>query len=228
MTIALACLMALTTPAKLEMGIVQLVFFTKPASPIQMEASEAEKLQTAHLKFLESLYTTRKALIVGPLMKAGKYEGLIAIDSKTKEEALELLKQDPWIKRGAMGLEAYGWYMDKAAPKKAPHFLDLETMWFGFLRRPDDAPTKTEAELQEIQDGHMANINAMAKSGDLVLAGPIQDKGDFRGVFIFRTKDRKKIEELVARDPAISSGRLKLELFQWMTTKGTLPPIQFK
>ena len=69
----------------------------------------------------------------------------------------------------------------------------------------------------------MQNIQAMAESGDLVLAGPIAGNSEFRGVFIFRTPEKEKIEAMVSRDPAIKANRLKLELYRWYTAKGTFP-----
>lgn len=227
--LAFAGLTLATTPLQerkepeYKMEIVQLIFFVEGDVKIKMSAEQAENMQADHLKFLEKLWEERKALLVGPLADAGKYRGLIALHVKTKDEAVSLLKQDPWIKSGVLGLEPYGWFMATNVPQKGPKFLDLEPLWFGFLRRPANAPEVDEAKAKEIQAGHMANINAMAASGDLVLAGPIMESPEFRGVFIFRTKDKARAEELAAKDPAIKAGRLKLELFQWMTAKGTFP-----
>lgn len=206
-----------------KMEVVQLVFLVEGDIKIKMSAEQAEKMQAEHLKLLEGLWSERKAILVGPLTDAGKYRGLIALHVKTRDEALDLLKNDPFIKSGILAVEPYGWYTATNIPEKGPKFLDLETYWFGFLRTPANAPTFDEAKSKEIQAGHMANINAMAATGDLVLAGPIAEKGDFRGVFIFRTKDKAKVEEMASKDPAIKAGRLKLELFQWQTAKGTFP-----
>ena len=63
----------------------------------------------------------------------------------------------------------------------------------------------------------MANIQAMAASGDLVLAGPLTDEGPLvedsrgcflRGVFVFRGTDEKHLREIAAPDAAIQAGRL--------------------
>ncbi len=69
----------------------------------------------------------------------------------------------------------------------------------------------------------MANIRAMAASGDLVIAGPLGDDGPLRGVFVFRTTDLARVRELVARDPAVKAGRLGAELYPWRVPEGTLP-----
>jgi len=69
----------------------------------------------------------------------------------------------------------------------------------------------------------MANINAMAKAGDLAIAGPFEEDTPLRGIFVFRTTDRANVEELVAKDPAVARGRLKVEPFTWYVSKGVLP-----
>ena len=63
----------------------------------------------------------------------------------------------------------------------------------------------------------------MADSGDLILAGPMGDDGNLRGVLVFRPVDPQRIHDMVARDPAIEVGRLWLELFPWNVPKGSLP-----
>ena len=70
----------------------------------------------------------------------------------------------------------------------------------------------------------MANIEAMAKAGELAIAGPFVEDTSLRGIFVFRTTDRAKIDALVANDPAVKRGRLKLEPYTWWVSKGVMPP----
>jgi len=208
-------------PKKPDFRPLQLVFFTEPKAPIALTDTATDKLQTEHLKFLEGLYNDRKALLVGPFLDAGKRRGLVLLDCKDADEAKAILRKDAHIASGVMDMEVLTWFCDASVPTKGPKFLDLEPLWFGILERPKDAPTFTPEELEKIQAGHMANINAMAKSGDLVFAGPTDGKTDIRGFFVFRMKDQEAIEKLCAKDPAIQKGRLKLSLYRWLTPKGS-------
>ena len=99
-----------------------------------------------------------------------------------------------------------------------------ERVTFGLLRRPENAPQFPPEKLKEIQKGHMANIEAMAASGDLVIAGPFGDDGTLRGVFVFRGTDEAHLREIAAPDTAIQTGRLVLDLYRWVVPAGTLPP----
>lgn len=61
--------------------------------------------------------------------------------------------------------------------------------------------------------GHMANINRLAETGELVFAGPLEKNDRFRGIFIFNVKTRAEAEALVATDPAVVAGALAGEAY---------------
>ena len=74
--------------------------------------------------------------------------------------------------------------------------------------------------LVKIQEGHMANINKMAESGKLQIAGPFGDDGNWRGIFIFDVATEAEVIELLKDDPAIQAGRLAYEIHPWWTMPG--------
>jgi uncharacterized protein YciI len=67
----------------------------------------------------------------------------------------------------------------------------------------------------------MANINKMAESGKLQIAGPFGDDGNWRGIFIFDVATEEEVKELLKDDPAIQSGRLDYEIHPWWTLQGS-------
>lgn len=64
--------------------------------------------------------------------------------------------------------------------------------------------------------GHMANINRLASTGKLVVAGPLKknDKS-YRGIFILNVKTIEEANELLVSDPAVKEKLLDAELYQW-------------
>jgi hypothetical protein len=70
----------------------------------------------------------------------------------------------------------------------------------------------------------MANIGRMANEGVLLAAGPLLDGGDLRGIFIFREDSVSHLREQVARDPAVHSGRLVMDLYPWIAPSGIGEP----
>ena len=109
-----------------------------------------------------------------------------------------------------------------AQEAKEPQY-EMTTYVLGLLYRGPNAGTGTPEEAAKLQEGHMANIGAMAKAGKLTVAGPIGDKGELRGIFIFHNTTMDEAKALVAADPAIKAGRLRIELHPWFAAKGIKP-----
>jgi uncharacterized protein YciI len=64
--------------------------------------------------------------------------------------------------------------------------------------------------------GHFANINAMAESGKLVIAGPIdENERTYRGIFILNVKTVDEAKELLKADPTISQKIFDVEYYEW-------------
>ena len=100
-----------------------------------------------------------------------------------------------------------------------PGKLEMRSYFLVLLRRgPAWTPEKTP-ETKKIFEGHMANIEAMANSKKLLIAGPIDapetDPNALAGIFLFDVKDRAEVDALIANDPAIAIKRLVPEVLIW-------------
>jgi len=100
-----------------------------------------------------------------------------------------------------------------------PPDYEMTTYYVAFLYRgpawsPEDTP-----ERARIQEGHMANIQKMAATGKLLVAGPFTDDGDLRGLFVFRTSSLEEAKAMAEQDPAVKAGRLRLEWHPWFAAK---------
>lgn len=86
----------------------------------------------------------------------------------------------------------------------------------GLLWRGDAWTPERNARTDSLQAGHMANIVRRYEEGWLVGAGPILDPGSsLRGLFFFKADSVAQVTPLVATDPAIASGRLRIDLQPW-------------
>jgi uncharacterized protein YciI len=102
------------------------------------------------------------------------------------------------------------------SPGQPPGF---STYFIGFLTRgagPAPAGTTTAA----LQKAHLANLTAMWNEGLLLASGPISDKGDLRGVVIFRGDDRAAVDKRMADDPMIKARLLDVALGPWIGPSG--------
>ena len=76
--------------------------------------------------------------------------------------------------------------------------------------------TTDKAVIDSCFRGHLDNINRLVKEDKLIVAGPLgkNDKA-YRGIFIYNVKTIEEAEELVLTDPAINSGLLDVDLYNW-------------
>jgi uncharacterized protein YciI len=216
-------IVAAENPAE-KMVVTQMAFLSIPPGAKPLGEREIQAIQEGHLTYLRQLVGEGKVLIEGPIYGPSPIRSVIVLAAATTEEAEALLRKDPWIASGQRVAEIHPWWSASGLLRK-PASLDRTALcYLGLLKRPADAPSYPKEKLEEIQKGHMANIEKMAASKDLVLAGPMGDDTDLRGIFIFGTTDPDKIRGLVAEDAAVKAGRLRMDLYPWYVPEGSLPP----
>jgi uncharacterized protein YciI len=115
----------------------------------------------------------------------------------------------------------------KPAASASPHSspaIEFDSFILVLLVRPPNAPEMPKAELDKLQEGHMANMKRLADEGKLFKAGPIEDFSgrNIRGIFILKTDSVDQAREWVATDPSVKAGRLAPEFMKWFVQKGSL------
>lgn len=76
----------------------------------------------------------------------------------------------------------------------------------------------------KIQEGHMKHLNEMAQTGKLVIAGPFDGGGKYRGILIFDVDSLAEAIRMESTDPAVVSGRLEMQAIYWWAAKGSKLP----
>src|SRR5262245_66408072 len=72
------------------------------------------------------------------------------------------------------------------AEAAAPDPSRMMTVYLVLLKKgPAWSPEVTPAS-QALQEAHLANIMAMWKASKLIIAGPVEDEADLRGIFVFQ------------------------------------------
>jgi uncharacterized protein YciI len=100
---------------------------------------------------------------------------------------------------------------------------NMTTYYFGILvRGPNWTPGETP-ELVALQKAHIAHLTDMWKAGKLVVAGPLMDDTEWRGILIYRTKTLEEAQKLADDDPAVRAGRLQVTMHPWLVERGILP-----
>jgi uncharacterized protein YciI len=83
---------------------------------------------------------------------------------------------------------------------------------FVFLNKRTDAPAMPKDQLDKLMEGHMANINRLAKEGKLVSAGPFDGGG---GIFILNTQSVEEAKQWLSTDPGVQANRWHIEILPY-------------
>ncbi len=96
--------------------------------------------------------------------------------------------------------------------------ITLKQYYFVMLVKGDKRDAvKDTAVINRLQKGHMDNIKRLAGMGKILVAGPFDDDGNWRGIFIFDCDTKEEVESLLNTDPMIKAGRLGYEIHPWWT-----------
>ncbi len=100
----------------------------------------------------------------------------------------------------------------------------MKKYYLVLLKANPDKVQLDSAKVAEIQQAHLDNINRLADFGKIVLAGPMGDNGDLRGIFVMDCESLEEAEKLCRTDPAIQQKRLLFEVHPWWAAKGSRLP----
>jgi uncharacterized protein YciI len=189
-----------------------------------MADHRVDRANTAGDQYLRSLIVGEVALLAGPLEDGGPIRQLAVLDVATPQEAAFVFENSPGIQTGRMKVEILAWRAPEGILKRAKDPANLRDAYVGFLKRPVQVPEHTREQLEELERGHLENLRRMTETGELVLAGPVENGGELRGLMIFRGQDEERIRELVGADPAVRARRLEVELHRWRIPKRSWPP----
>jgi uncharacterized protein YciI len=89
---------------------------------------------------------------------------------------------------------------------------------FVFLNSRIDKAELPQDQVKKIQDGHMANIERLAKEGKLISAGPFEGGG---GIFIFKSKSIEQVNEWLKTDPGVAANRWRIEVLPYFPRVGS-------
>ena len=102
--------------------------------------------------------------------------------------------------------------------------MDLEAYELVLLRRPENAVSYGDDELERIQAEHLDYHARLRESGQVVTNGPVTGQPDpaLRGLTFYRTGSLEESRRLAEADPAVLAGRLTVEIMTWYCRPGTM------
>jgi uncharacterized protein YciI len=186
------------------------------------DTAGTQSLETEQRDYVSSLLESGKAVIAGRLNDDGEIRGVYVLRAKSAEEARGWAEASPAVKSGHLIAVMHPWWSEDVM-KKPTASTKFTTAYLGFLKRGDKwTPEKTPATA-ELQKAHLANIHRLAEMKKLVVAGPLGDDGELRGIFVFKVASLDEAKALAETDPAVKAGRLAIDMHPWLVPEGILP-----
>ena len=109
-------------------------------------------------------------------------------------------------------------YDEKLAKELGADEYGMKNYVFCILKTGTNTKATTE-EKKKYFEGHMENINRLAKEGKLVVAGPfMKNDRNYSGIFIFNCKTVEEAQKLVETDPAVQAKIFEVELTPWYSS----------
>lgn len=109
-------------------------------------------------------------------------------------------------------------YDEKLAKELGADEYGMKSYVFCILKTGSNTSATAE-EKKKYFEGHMANINRLAKEGKLIVAGPfMKNDKNYRGIFIFNCKTVEEAQKLVETDPAVQAKIFEVELTPWYSS----------
>ncbi|MEO8028167.1 MAG: YciI family protein, partial [Bryobacteraceae bacterium] len=192
---------------------------------------EGNRIQAAHMAHIESMAKDGPLVAAGPIVsKTPRLRGIFIFHSSL-EQAKELAAADPTVKEGLLEMESHPWYSYKGIGEQYKTWraanpdgqVKMATYQLAVLRNGPKFGTASAPDMQKWQMEHLANIAAAHRAGKLVLAGPMLDKSDIRGIGVL-TVGADEAKALFANDPFVVNGMMTIDWYSWMAAEGSFPP----
>jgi uncharacterized protein YciI len=118
-------------------------------------------------------------------------------------------------------------YDDEATRERVKAGMpQMQVYYLCILRKGPNWTAEESAELEELQEGHLANFARLRSAGVVAVNGPFLDRSaegdDWRGFAIFTSDSLEKAERYMAMDPMIAAGHLAAEIRPIMAQRGVL------
>jgi uncharacterized protein YciI len=206
-----------------EMTTFQLVFLKRNPDWKARSSTEAQRIESTHQEFFDGLIRLDQVLISGPVTDDSDLRAIIVSNATTMQQAQSIVESDPAVKAGMLRAETYAWYAGTGIMKKPKVITPKEKYFFGVLVRGPEWTPEITSEVKKLQEAHMANIRRMGETGKLVIAGPLENAGQLRGIYVFKLNSLQEAKSWSETDPAVKAGRFAIEIHPWLLAQGSLP-----
>lgn len=232
LTLVMVALLLVAAAAPLETPAMQSYVFgllrRGPAWTAERTAV-TDSLQRGHMANIQRMASEGFLLGAGPFSGAGELAGVFIFRPDSLPALRAQAERDPAIRARRLALDLWVWHAPvgigepyRRLAATPGHRDSMVATTFVFLRKGPQWTAATNPEFVRDQQAHLQNIFAGLASGELAIAGPLEDAGDRIGILVFRG-DTTVARRFAGRDPQVTSKRMVLETHRWLVGYGVMP-----
>jgi uncharacterized protein YciI len=109
--------------------------------------------------------------------------------------------------------------MADVAPKEFDQF------WLVIFHQSPGGPALTGEKMEELQVQHLLFLRGLSEKRTMLVGGPVGDDDGrtMEGIAILRGDLKEdEVRALFAKEPMVGAGVMRLEVWRWMTPKGSM------
>jgi uncharacterized protein YciI len=112
-----------------------------------------------------------------------------------------------------------------AAMADEPPQYEMTTYQLVLLKTVPGTERVGEREAVHLQEGHLAQLEALYERGEALLSGPLSGAAEgFREAIVLNVGSLEKAAAIMEQNPWVQAGRLTTHLHTWWAAKGILQP----
>ncbi len=218
-------------PLQFDLDTYQFGLLRKGANHGTGTKEEADKVQAGHMANINKMAASGKLMAAGPMADNGDLRGIFLFKTASLEEAKAMAAEDPAIKAGRLRMDIFTWYGPKNIGKdliakfqanpKTP--MTMTQFYLVLLNKGEKASEDSAADKQKLQLEHMWNVRRRLDDKSFATAGPFENAGDLRGIFVISAKTADEAKAIAESDPSVKAGTLTIEIHPWWVAKEVWP-----
>ena len=201
------------------------VFLTKGANrsqSVKIPEATLEKMQSDHVGNLGRLYEKGLAFTAGPLGDNGFIRGIVILNVTTPEAVKECFLPDPFVQNGILDVQSFPCTANMEAIHKPDMPFRMIQHTFGVVMKGEHWKPLPKSSDADVMPRLLRSLKSLKRSGDLAVSGTLGDAGERLGVLLFRSSDIAQIQAKLTKDPAVQSGRIRVELHPQFFVAGVM------
>lgn len=196
----------------------------------EIPADRAQEIQKLHMAHLNRMASQGHLVAAGPLGDSPDLRGVLLFKGITVDQARQLASGDPAVVNKRLVVDVAPWPgppgigAATAAKLKAnpqAEFNMTRHVLVVYWKTPSWPANLNSDEVRPVLTSHIAFMEKLQASGQVIAVGPLVGSKDFVGVAIYKTEDKDEALKACVADPFVKSSWARPQALVWYHSADT-------